>query len=77
MAGELVRDCARRDAVAGEVEEAFLPHLMSELLAALPELGTNRRTNRHRGRRSLRSTFHCDLHWPLARASFNRASGQL
>jgi Transposase len=39
LAGELDRVAARRDALAGEIEEAFLSHPFGELLASLPGIG--------------------------------------
>ena len=39
LAGELDRVCARRDALAGEIEEAFLAHPFGELLASMPGIG--------------------------------------
>src|SRR5262249_22872624 len=39
LAGELDRVCARRDALAAEIEEAFLAHPFGELLATMPGIG--------------------------------------
>jgi transposase len=39
LAGELDRVAARRDALASEIEEAFLSHPFGELLASLPGIG--------------------------------------
>jgi transposase len=39
LAAELDRVCARRDALATEIEEAFLSHPFGELLASLPGIG--------------------------------------
>ena len=39
LAGELDRVLARRDALAGEIEEAFLAHPFGELLSTLPGIG--------------------------------------
>lgn len=39
LASELDRVCARRDALAGEIEETFLAHPSGELLASLPGIG--------------------------------------
>lgn len=39
LAGELDRVHARRDALAGEIEEAFLAHPFGELLATIPGVG--------------------------------------
>jgi len=39
LAGELDRVCARRDALAAEIEEAFLAHPFGELLASMPGIG--------------------------------------
>ena len=39
LAGELDRVCARRDALAAEIEEAFLAHPSGELLASMPGIG--------------------------------------
>jgi transposase len=39
LAGELDRVSARRDALAGEIEEAFLSHPSGELLASMPGIG--------------------------------------
>jgi transposase len=39
VAGELDRVAARRDALAGEIEEAFLSHPSGELLASMPGIG--------------------------------------
>ena len=39
LAGELDRICARRDALAAEIEEAFLSHPFGELLATMPGIG--------------------------------------
>ncbi|MGH3155151.1 MAG: IS110 family transposase [Streptosporangiaceae bacterium] len=39
LAAELDRICARRDALAGEIEEAFLAHPFGELLASMPGIG--------------------------------------
>jgi transposase len=39
LAGELDRVCARRDALATEIEEAFLAHPFGELLASMPGIG--------------------------------------
>jgi transposase len=39
LAAELDRACARRDALAAEIEAAFLAHPFGELLASLPGIG--------------------------------------
>ena len=39
LAAELDRVCARRDALAAEIEEAFLAHPFGELLATMPGIG--------------------------------------
>jgi transposase len=39
LATELDRVCSRRDALAGEIEEAFLAHPFGELLASMPGIG--------------------------------------
>jgi transposase len=39
LASELDRVCARRDALAAEIEEAFLAHPSGELLASMPGIG--------------------------------------
>ena len=39
LAGELDRVCARRDALAAEIEEAFLARPFGELLASMPGIG--------------------------------------
>jgi transposase len=39
LAAELDRVCGRRDALAAEIEEAFLAHPFGELLASLPGIG--------------------------------------
>ena len=39
LAGELDRVCSRRDALAAEIEEAFLSHPCGELLASMPGIG--------------------------------------
>jgi transposase len=39
LAAELDRACARRDALAAEIEEAFLAHPCGELLASMPGIG--------------------------------------
>lgn len=39
LAKELDRTCGRRDALAGEIEEAFLAHPSGELLATMPGIG--------------------------------------
>ncbi len=39
LAAELDRVCARRDALAAEIEEAFLAHPSGELLASMPGMG--------------------------------------
>ena len=39
LAGELDRLCGRRDALAAEIEEAFLAHPFGELLSSLPGIG--------------------------------------
>jgi transposase len=39
LAGELDRVCSRREALAAEIEEAFLAHLSGELLESLPGIG--------------------------------------
>jgi transposase len=39
LAGELDRVLARRDALAGEIEEVFLAHPFGELLSSLPGIG--------------------------------------
>ena len=39
LAAELDRVCARRDTLAGEIEEAFLAHPFGELLASMPGIG--------------------------------------
>jgi transposase len=39
LAAELDRVCARRDALAAEIEEAFLSHPFGELLASMPGIG--------------------------------------
>jgi transposase len=39
LAAELDRVCARRDALAAEIEETFLAHPFGELLASLPGIG--------------------------------------
>jgi len=39
LAGELDRVCARRDALAGEIEAVFLAHPGGELLATMPGIG--------------------------------------
>jgi hypothetical protein len=39
LAGELDRVCGRRDALAAEIEEAFLSHPFGELLATMPGIG--------------------------------------
>jgi len=39
LAGELDRVCTRREALAAEIEEAFLAHPSGELLASLPGIG--------------------------------------
>jgi transposase len=39
LATELDRVCSRREALAGEIEEAFLAHPSGELLASLPGIG--------------------------------------
>ena len=39
LAAELDRVCARRDTLAGEIEEAFLAHPSGELLASMPGIG--------------------------------------
>ena len=39
LAGELDRVCARRDALAAEIEAAFLSHPSGELLATMPGIG--------------------------------------
>lgn len=39
LAAELDRVCARRDALAAEIEEAFLAHPFGELLASMPGIG--------------------------------------
>ena len=39
LAAELDRVCARRDALAAEIEETFLAHPSGELLASLPGIG--------------------------------------
>ena len=39
LAAELDRVCARRDALAAEIEEAFLAHPSGELLATMPGIG--------------------------------------
>ncbi len=39
LASELDRVCTRRDALAKEIEEAFLAHPFGELLATLPGIG--------------------------------------
>ncbi len=39
LAGELDRVCSRRDALAAEIEEAFLSHPSGELLASMPGIG--------------------------------------
>jgi len=39
LAGELDRVCARRDALAAEIEEVFLAHPFGELLASMPGIG--------------------------------------
>jgi transposase len=39
LAKDLGRVCARRDALAGEIEEAFLSHPSGELLASMPGIG--------------------------------------
>jgi transposase len=39
LAAELDRVCARRDALAAEIEEAFLSHPSGELLASMPGIG--------------------------------------
>jgi len=39
LAGELDRVLARRDALAAEIEEAFLAHPFGELLSTLPGIG--------------------------------------
>jgi transposase len=39
LAGELDRVCARRGALAAEIEEAFLAHPFGELLASMPGIG--------------------------------------
>jgi transposase len=39
LAVELDRVCARRDALAGEIEEAFLAHPFGELLSSMPGIG--------------------------------------
>ena len=39
LAAELDRVCARRDALAAEIEEAFLAHPSGELLASMPGIG--------------------------------------
>ena len=44
VAAELDRLCARREAVAKEVEEVFLAHPLGELLSSMP--GTGPRTGR-------------------------------
>ena len=39
VAAELDRLCARREAVAKEVEEVFLAHPLGELLSSMPGIG--------------------------------------
>ncbi|MGH3394785.1 MAG: IS110 family transposase [Streptosporangiaceae bacterium] len=39
LAAELDRTCARRDALAAEIEETFLAHPSGELLASMPGIG--------------------------------------
>lgn len=39
LAAELDRVCGRRDALAAEIEEAFLSHPFGELLASMPGIG--------------------------------------
>jgi len=39
LAADLDRVCARRDALAGEIEEAFLAHPFGELVASMPGIG--------------------------------------
>jgi transposase len=39
LAGEMDRVCSRRDALAAEIEEAFLSHPCGELLASMPGIG--------------------------------------